>query len=270
MSKEKIINSIVREEKIASILIREVVLANKVAIEFDTKEEKEEYIKEHEVRPTTKLLIDTKSDKSNSEGQESKKEKKTQQTQSKKIKYPNMRRISKKELETTLSKGYYTIISAGKNPDDPKESGLSEDSDFFKKRQESLQNDLEKSGVKYTEVIGQYKGSERSFMVLHEDNDAGGNGFMTHFKDAEQAKKMRGKLNDLGKKYNQNSVLHGDNGNNFLHFTAGKHKGKECGGSGWNYSPKASDFYTKIDLSNKKHTKFQMDISGCFSGGFFD
>ena len=90
---------------------------------------------------------------------------------------------------------------------------------------------------------------------------------MVHHKDEEEAKKNRKILTDLGKKFNQDSVLHGSNGRNEIVFTTGKKAGVTCGGHGWKEVPKAKDYYTDISLEGKKHTKFTLDLSDCFKRG---
>jgi hypothetical protein len=74
-------------------------------------------------------------------------------------------------------------------------------------------------------------------------------------------------LEELGKKFNQDSVLHAGDGRNDIVFTTGKKAGKTCGGNGWKEAPNAKDFYTDIKLVNRKHTKFQLDIHECFERG---
>ena len=135
--------------------------------------------------------------------------------------YKNHVSLSKPELEKTLSKGHFTILSAGRNPNDPEELSAKTD---------------------------------KSVMV--------------HHKDSKGLKENRAKMEEMGKKFNQDSVLHGDGGKNIMYFTTGKKKGQECSGKGWNEAPEAKDLFTDIKLEGKKHTKFQLDIRECIEKGF--
>ena len=178
---------------------------------------------------------------------------------------------TRKHLEHILSKGYYSIVSAGKNDDDPEEKEMNPTDPKFQKRTEELQAELEKMGVSYSKALGQYGGSpEHSFMVFHEDVEIPRNApqsAMVKY-DKENAAHVRNQLNQLGEKFNQASVLHGAEGNGFLHFTTGKHKGTECGGKGWNKLPlEIPDYYTDVELHRKKHTKFNVDLKTCFEKG---
>jgi hypothetical protein len=180
--------------------------------------------------------------------------------------------LSKDDLKRTLSKGHFTILSAGLNPKDKKESKMGPDDEFFHKRNLALRDELEKAGFNYTEATGHYEGKEPSLMVFHEPVDikrgGGRRSFVVHHESADELKARRAKLEELGEKFNQNSVLHGSAGKNTMYFTTGKRKGKECGGKGWNEAPDAKDYYTEMEMENKKRTKFQLDVKECFERGF--
>jgi hypothetical protein len=178
--------------------------------------------------------------------------------------------LSKKQLNRTLSKGHFSIISAGRNPSDPKEAKMKPDDEFFHKRHSELRDELEKKGLKYTEVVGHYSGKETSFMVFHDSTELTPKtvkSIMVHHKDSKELEKNRKMLDEIGAKYKQDSVLYGSGGKFNLSFTSGKNKGKICGGKGWKETPEAEDFYTDIELKDKKHTKFSLDIGGCFEMG---
>lgn len=188
--------------------------------------------------------------------------------------YKNHVSLSKPELEKTLSKGHFTILSAGRNPNDPndpKEKKLKPDDEFFHERHEKLKDELEKGGFKYTEVVGHYGGKESSLLVMHDPEELSAKtdkSVMVHHKDSKGLKENRAKMEEMGKKFNQDSVLHGDGGKNIMYFTTGKKKGQECSGKGWNEAPEAKDLFTDIKLEGKKHTKFQLDIRECIEKGF--
>jgi hypothetical protein len=186
--------------------------------------------------------------------------------------YPHERRLAKKDLNNVLSKGHYTIISAGRNPNDPEEAKMSPDDEFFHKRHQELQNTLERIGYDYTEVVGHYGGKESSFLVFHDGTRATPKtekSMMVHHSGSDDLKKRKEVLNNLGKALKQDSVLHGSAGKNTISFTTGKNAGKECGGEGWKETPDAKDFYTDIELSKGKHTKFALNVDDCFEKGFF-
>lgn len=183
--------------------------------------------------------------------------------------YPNKITLSKEELNNTLSNGFYSVISAGRNPNNSDEAGLDPNDPKFKARHEELRGDLEKLGYKYTEVVGHYGGEEPSFLIFHEEPDAFQNTDSTqiaYFIQHDESK-TQPHLNALGKKYNQDSVLHGAKGRNELHFTSGKNEGKKCGGNGHQELPDADDYFTAVPVQGKNHSKVQMDISECFKPG---
>ena len=189
--------------------------------------------------------------------------------------HPNNVRLNKDELTQSLSKGHYTIISAGRNPNMEGEKDKDPNDPFFAERSKKLQADLDALNVPYTGAVGHYGGEEHSFMVFHDDEysepDLSGQkdkeaNFMVHY-PKPQAKKMQETLDELGKKYNQDSVLHASEGKNTIRFTTGKNEGKDCGGSGWKETPEADDFFTSVETFDRENTKFSLDISDCFEKG---
>jgi len=193
------------------------------------------------------------------------------QEQPKSKKFPHHVKLTKIDLEKTLSHGHYSLISAGRNPNDPKEAKMARDDEFFHKRHEELRNELEKNGFYYTEVVGHYDGLENTFLVFHDDTELTPKtqkSLMVHHHDAYELQSRRKVLEELAKKFNQNSVLHGNGGKNILVFTSGEKAGQYCGGQGWNEAPEATNYYTDIEWKNKKHTKFQLDLRECFEKGF--
>ena len=245
-------------DKIANKITKEMYIVNKLAFDM-TKKEWEDYKKEH-----------PNADKRNHNIVE--KQKPNNNTQFK-GQYKNKRVINKKQLVDTLDNGHYSIISAGRNPNDPKESGLDEYDESFSKRYEELQSDLDKLGLPFIEVMGYYEGEERSFMVLHDEptKDSAGdkhqsNGAMVHYKDNEQFQKMKTQMNELGKKYNQDSVLHSSQGKNTMSFTTGEKEGQECGGDGWKSMEAEKDYFSEAKTEDG-YTKWQNDLTDCFERG---
>jgi hypothetical protein len=207
------------------------------------------------------------------EGQQKPKERPPEQSkgQQKSKVYKTHVRLTKLDLKKTLSHGHFSVISAGRNPDDSKESKMKPDDEFFHKRHEQLRDELEKRGLRHTEVVGHYGGKETSFLVFHDDTELTPKtqkSVIVHHHNAEELNKNRKVIEELGKKFNQNSVLHGNGGKNKLVFTAGDKAGQECGGKGWKEMPEAKDYYTDIKLEGKEHTKFNLDIAECFEKGF--
>jgi len=195
---------------------------------------------------------------------------KKEDTEKKPKEYKKHIRLDKPELEKVLSKGHFSILSAGRNFADEKERKMNPTDEFFHKRHEELRSDLEKAGLSYTEVVGHYDGRESSFLVFHDGTEVTPKtekSMIVHHKDAEESKKHRKILEELGSKYNQNSVLHGSAGRNDIIITSGKKKGQKCGGNGWKEVPTAKNYYTDIKLADKKHTKFALDIAECFKPG---
>lgn len=100
------------------------------------------------------------------------------------------------ELRTTLAETRFGLISAGRNPkreaDEPEET--------FAKRHEQLRADLAALGYVYTQVLGSYGEFEDSFLVMAHDAD-------------------RDPLVELGRKYNQDSIIWTDRGTNYMIYT---------------------------------------------------
>lgn len=253
-----------------------------VGIEFPTQDALDQYRKEHDVRKDTKLVVRDKNRSTSPKDQDSKDSKpkdeqkgKSDSTTEKKeqpTEYKHHRSLSSKELKTTLSKGHFSIVSAGRNPNDKKEAKMRPDDEFFHKRHQDLQDMLEELGFDYTEAVGHYGSKEPSFLIFHDDTrltPKTAKSMMVHHANSDELSSRKEALNELGKVLNQDSVLHGDAGKNKISFTSGKNAGKECGGKGWKETPKAKDFYTDIKLDEGKHTKFALNVEECFKKGFF-
>ena len=175
-------------------------------------------------------------------------------------------RLDKPLLHEVLSKGYFTVLSAGRNPNDPAESRMKEDDAYFHERHLALRDELERLDAPYTEVVGHYGGRESSFIVFHDDTmlpPETAKSILVHY-EKDSVEKNRKDMETLGEKFNQDSVLHGDNGQNEIAFTTGEKKGKNCGSRGWEEVPDAEDFFTDIELDKTQHTKVRLNIEDCF------
>lgn len=202
--------------------------------------------------------------------QDGKQESKKEAPAKKRIVYKKYLKLDKPKLQETLTRGHYSLISAGRNGNDSKESAMSPDDEFFHKRHEELRAELERAGLAYTEVVGHYGSPESTFLVFHDDTEltpSTEKSVMVYHADADEAKRHRQIIEDLGKKFNQDSVLHAGEGRNEITFTTGKKAGQTCGGTGWKEVPEAEDFYTDIELEGKQYTKFSLDIHECFERG---
>lgn len=178
--------------------------------------------------------------------------------------------LKKDELKKVMDSGHVTFISAGRNSKDPKEKEMSVDDPYFHSRHEKLRSELEDRGYDYTEVVGVYGGEEKTFLVFHDGAELTpktSKSIMVHHTDASELKNRERELTELGKKYNQNSVLHRTGGKNRMLFTTGENEGVECGKEAWNEAPEATDYYTDIELENHAHTKFQLDVEDCIQKG---
>lgn len=145
--------------------------------------------------------------------------------------------LHSKDLEHTLKHGPTSIISAGRNPNNPEDRGLTDEQ--INQRYKRLEQDLKDKGYKYTKVKGHYGGEEESFMVHHADENH---------------------MNELGMKYNQDSVIHTKDGKNKLHFTTGDNAGKHHKGDGFQEVPDAEDYYSVVKTSDGQEKKFNLGL----------
>jgi len=96
---------------------------------------------------------------------------------------------------------------------------------------QQLKNDLKKHGFKHTEVAGHYGGTpEKSYMVEHSGHE-----------------QEKAKIEDLGRKHKQESVLHSSVNKNGTRENTLKYSDKrpDVTGSGHTVDSKATDFYTE-------------------------
>jgi len=147
---------------------------------------------------------------------------------------------TKEDLDLVLSHGNFAMISAGRNPNIPEDKDLTDDQ--INQRTQKMREQLISSGYVFTEGVGNYGGIEESFLV------------MVHDADDEE-------LFNMGKEYNQDSVLFVDHGESKLVKTTGENAGNIImEGSGHGYVPEADDYYTAISAGSE-NIKFSMNLS---------
>ncbi len=147
-------------------------------------------------------------------------------------------KLTEEEVDTLLKHSRVGMVSAGRNPAHPKDKALSDDA--IKRRTNRLRADLVKGGFKFVRVKGHYEGEEESFMVM-----------IPNISEKE--------LTGLGTKYRQDSVIFTEGGKNKLIYTYGENKGKFHPGNGFEYKPKAKDYYTEIE-TDKGIKKFSLNL----------
>ena len=174
--------------------------------------------------------------------------------------------FNKQVMKKIFDKGHFSVVSAGPNEDE-KDKDIAPE--FFMKRHEQLKKDLEKNKIAFTECIGHYQGGKENSILIPHDYfiiESKDKTFMVHHKEGKQEE--YDKIVDLGKKYKQDSVLHGRKNKFSLHFTRGKHLDEECTDKGWKEVPLAKDFYTELKLTKDKISKVSMNITKCFEEGY--
>ncbi len=168
--------------------------------------------------------------------------------------------LSPDKLQEKLNHGHYSIISAGRSASDPKEKDLPWDHPIFKERHEKLRQDLIHHGYDHTEIHGKYGAPEMSFIVHHKPELPSPVGyqkaFMVHHKSTSEHESIR----KLGKKYNQESVIHSKGGQNEMHFVTGQHAGTHHKGEGHELKPAADDYYSEVSHPSGSKTKFALNF----------
>jgi len=157
-------------------------------------------------------------------------------------------------LQRKLNGGHYSLVSAGRNIEDPEEKDLPENHPKFLARHEKLRSDLINHGLDHTEVEGHWGGKEKSFLVHHvpkakvaTPRNVMTKTFMVHHNDPSEHSTVR----DLAKKYNQNSVIHSKGGYHECHYVTGADAGTHNKGAGHTLKPEATDLYTEVPHPNK-------------------
>lgn len=149
--------------------------------------------------------------------------------------------LTKPELRTLLNTGRFALVSAGPNPNEEADKGMT--AEQAKDRHEQLRKRLVASGYMHTQVVGHYGGVEDSFLV------------MVH--DAE-----RRDVRALGQMFKQDSVIYADKGHNEAHYTHGdRHDQGLCSeGKGWSEKPSAGDYYSILRHPDGTTSKFALNI----------
>lgn len=146
--------------------------------------------------------------------------------------------LSKQELTTLLKSGKYALISAGKNP--KLEEGMEETA--VAQRYEDLRGELKQGGYAFTKVKGHYGGEEDSFLVMVHDHDD------DH-------------MLELGKKFNQDSVIVADGGKQKMVYTTGSDEGQAHEGNGFKeVGEDQQDFYSEYPTSDGQVMKFALNF----------
>ena len=146
--------------------------------------------------------------------------------------------MTKGEVYLLLERGVVGIISAGKNPKLEKDMKPAEE----KKRHEELRADLKQRGLMHMQVLGMYEGKEDSFMVFTPDV-------------------RKDELTEMGKKYNQDSVVFVDHGKNQMIFTTGENEGQHHPGKGYEkIDNQAEDYYTEFDDADGGKSRFSLNF----------
>jgi ppGpp synthetase/RelA/SpoT-type nucleotidyltranferase/DNA-directed RNA polymerase subunit RPC12/RpoP len=146
----------------------------------------------------------------------------------------------KAHLETVLTHGTFSLISAGRNPNSEEDAKLSEDE--IDARSEQLANDLKEKGYVFSKGLGNYGEYEDSYLV------------MTF--DAKEKDML-----DLGKKYNQESVIITSQSKNKMVYTSGENTGKHHPGESWQELPETQDeFFTELKFKDGRKFKFSLNF----------
>lgn len=174
-------------------------------------------------------------------------------------------KLSKPGLDNLLKNGNYSVVSAGRNPAHSAEAKMKDTDPSFAERHERLKQDIIGAGFNYTEVTGHYGGDEISLVVYHAADPVtvgvargGQPSFIVHHREGAP-KTDYGKIRDLGKKYNQDSVIHSRKGAHELHYTTGKQAGQHVKGAGHEYKAGAEDLFTAVKTKGGQ-SKFSLNF----------
>jgi len=147
---------------------------------------------------------------------------------------------SKEEVNKVLEQGNFSLISAGRNPNNKLDMNLSDEQ--IQERDIALKKELIARGYKFTPILGKYGEEEDSFLV------------MTHDPDTKD-------MTELGEKFNQDSIVVVKSGSNRMIFTSGENKGRYYSGSGHQeIGDEASDFYSELIVGNEK-VRFSLNFN---------
>ena len=144
------------------------------------------------------------------------------------------------DVATALKQGRYALLSAGRNPNNAQDMALTDEQ--IGQRSAALQQDLVGAGYMFTPSEGKYGGEqEDSFLVMAHE---------TETKDVVA----------LGAKYNQDSIIVADKGQQQMIFTSGENAGMALRGQGFAPLPDDSPEYTKIEVEGGQSVKFSLNF----------
>jgi hypothetical protein len=148
--------------------------------------------------------------------------------------------LSSVDVKIALTQGKYALLSAGRNPNNAEDMQLSDEQ--IAVRSQALQQDLVNSGYMFTPSIGRYGGeTEDSYLV------------MAHEAETQE-------VIALGQKYNQDSIIAADGGNQQMIFTTGPNAGQAHVGSGFEALPDEAPEYTRIETEDGQSVKFSLNF----------
>jgi 8-oxo-dGTP pyrophosphatase MutT (NUDIX family) len=143
-----------------------------------------------------------------------------------------------RDLKNALDRGPFSLISSGRNHKNADDRGMTDEQ--VSHRSKKLEQDLKDSGHKYMKVKGKYNGgSHDSFLTFHAKPEH---------------------MDELAKKYNQESVIHSEDGKHRQHFVNGDKAGKHYKGEGHVMVPDAEDNFTEANTSDGKKMKFTLGM----------
>jgi hypothetical protein len=152
----------------------------------------------------------------------------------------SLNKLTRTEVENLLTGGNYTLISGGRNMNDPVDS-LSSDR-FISRRTKALKRLIEKKGHRFQVVVGKYGVIEESFLVLDTIND-------------------EDFLLKLGRKFKQESIILGNTGLQKMIYTTGDKAGKAYFGMGHVFFDSSqTDYFTQIITSEGDILRFSLNF----------
>ncbi len=124
------------------------------------------------------------------------------------------------QFSKLTSKGSYTVLT----PANPMSKALTPKENAY--RMKEAVKDLNRMGAKYVITAGKYGNAEPGFTILHDEKFG-----------VAQAR-------ELGRKYNQTSVMHVENGKATIYHTTGQFAGRVQRSTGFSFEPGAKDNFT--------------------------
>jgi hypothetical protein len=148
--------------------------------------------------------------------------------------------LTSMDVQIALTQGKYALLSAGRNPNNAEDMQLTDEQ--ISVRSQALQQDLVNSGYMFTPSIGRYGGeTEDSYLV------------MAHEAETQE-------VIALGQKYNQDSIIAADGGNQQMIYTTGPNAGQAHVGSGFEALPDEAPEYTRIETEDGRSVKFSLNF----------